>query len=146
MIVAVLDANTIVSGMIAFREGSTPPATLFRAWRGNRFNMAISSHILDEVERTLMKPYFAGHPDRDIYPEMVATIRTYASFHAIDKIVPGIASHPEDDLVLATAVSGHAHYLVTGDKQLLSLEHYEGVKIVSPREFLTMLDQAQSAE
>ena len=30
--------------------------------------------------------------------------------------VHGVATHPEDDLILATALSGQANYLVTGDR------------------------------
>jgi predicted nucleic acid-binding protein len=50
-----------------------------------------------------------------------------------------VATHPEDDLVLATAVSAHADYLVTGDRKLQRLGSYQGVRILSPREFLAVL-------
>lgn len=55
--------------------------------------------------------------------------------------VSGIASHPEDDLVLATAVSAGVYRLVTGDKGLLSVGRYEGVVVYSPRDFLEWLRQ-----
>jgi len=42
--------------------------------------------------------------------------------------------------VLATAVAGHAAYLVTGDLGLQALERYQGVEILSPRLFLDLLD------
>jgi predicted nucleic acid-binding protein len=44
-------------------------------------------------------------------------------------------------LILATAVSGGADYLVTGDKQLLKLGSFEGVRIVDSRAFLEILDR-----
>ena len=53
--------------------------------------------------------------------------------------VSGVATHPEDDLVLATAISGKADYLVTGDRQLLKLQEFEDVSIVSAAEFLLIL-------
>ena len=53
--------------------------------------------------------------------------------------VRGVATHPEDDLVLATAVSGQVDYLVTGDRQILRLGMYEGVTIISPAAFLDIL-------
>lgn len=58
----------------------------------------------------------------------------------ITRQVQGVATHPEDDLILAAAVSARADYLVTGDDQLQKLGGFEGVKIVSPREFLRLLD------
>ena len=58
--------------------------------------------------------------------------------------VHGIATHPEDELVLATAVSAQADYLVTGDSQLQKLAAYQGVTIVSRREFLDVLVRLQA--
>jgi predicted nucleic acid-binding protein len=47
----------------------------------------------------------------------------------------------EDDAILATALSGKADFLVTGDRQLLRLGTYRGVRIVTARDFLTILRQ-----
>ena len=55
--------------------------------------------------------------------------------------VAGVATHPEDDRVLAAAASARADYLVTGDRQLRRLGGYEGVRILSPREFLDLLER-----
>jgi predicted nucleic acid-binding protein len=50
-----------------------------------------------------------------------------------------VATHPEDDLILATAVSARADYLVTGDQQLQGLGTYQDVTVASPRQFLEIL-------
>jgi predicted nucleic acid-binding protein len=60
--------------------------------------------------------------------------------------VQGVASHPEDDLILATAVSAQADYLVTGDRQLLALGEYQGAQIVTPRAFATILGPPTSVQ
>jgi predicted nucleic acid-binding protein len=44
-------------------------------------------------------------------------------------------------LVLAAAVSAAADYLVTGDWQLLVLDRFRDVAIVSPRNFITILER-----
>lgn len=50
--------------------------------------------------------------------------------------VPGDAVGDVDDLpVLGTAVAGRADCLITGDKQLLELSDYQGILILSPRQF-----------
>lgn len=69
----------------------------------------------------------------------VELFRLNATVVPITVVVSGVATHPEDDLVLATAVSGQVDYLVTLDRQLLSLGEYQGVRIVSTREFLAAL-------
>ena len=52
----------------------------------------------------------------------------------------GVATHPEDDQILATAVSAQAEYLVTGDKKLQQLGAYQGVRVFAPRAFLDLLE------
>jgi predicted nucleic acid-binding protein len=46
----------------------------------------------------------------------------------------------DDDMVLATAVAGQAEVIVSGDADLLTLGAYEGIRILSPRQFVEMLD------
>lgn len=43
---------------------------------------------------------------------------------------------PDDDIVLATALTAAADMIVTGDKDLLVLQNYEGIAIVTPAEAL----------
>jgi putative PIN family toxin of toxin-antitoxin system len=47
----------------------------------------------------------------------------------------------DDDVVLATAVAGKAHVIVTGDDDLLVLKTYQNIRILTPRQFLELLDQ-----
>ena len=53
--------------------------------------------------------------------------------------MPRVATHPEDDIVLATAESGKAKYIVTGDYGLQDLKQYKDIQIVSPQAFSTIL-------
>ena len=46
-----------------------------------------------------------------------------------------------DDVVLATAVTGKADLIVTGDDDLLVLKEFRGIRILSPRGFLELLDR-----
>ena len=40
-----------------------------------------------------------------------------------------------DDRIIGTALGGDADFIITGDKDLLVLKKYKGIKIVTPREF-----------
>jgi predicted nucleic acid-binding protein len=55
--------------------------------------------------------------------------------------VQRVATHPADDVILATAESAQAQYLVlvTGDRKLQGLGAYKGVKPLSPSAFLDVL-------
>ena len=42
----------------------------------------------------------------------------------------------DDDWILATAVTGRAGAIVTGDNDLLSLKKYSGIVVLSARQFV----------
>jgi putative PIN family toxin of toxin-antitoxin system len=143
VIVAVLDTNTIVSGMLA---PLGIPKRLLDAAKEGHFTLCSGTIILHEVFTTLgrdriTRKYRLSGSDLQRLRDLLEheTIPTPVTIE-----VHGVASHPKDDLVLATAVSGRADYLVTGDSQLQKLKRYKGVSIVSPREFLDILDREQS--
>jgi len=46
---------------------------------------------------------------------------------------------PNDDHVLACALEAKVAVVVTGDNDLLSLGEFEGVRIVTPRQFIELL-------
>jgi predicted nucleic acid-binding protein len=53
-----------------------------------------------------------------------------------------VLNDPKDDPIIATAVAAKADYLVTGDRaHLLPIGQYEGIRIVSPRKFLDVLQR-----
>ena len=57
--------------------------------------------------------------------------------------VQAITKDPEDDKFLACAQEGDLpHYIVSGDEHLLALKEYEGIEIVPPMAFLTILQAA----
>ena len=47
----------------------------------------------------------------------------------------------DDNVVLATALAGQADVIVTGDADLLVLKKFRGIRILSPRQFLEVLDR-----
>ena len=132
----VIDTNTLASGAIAPAGGTL--ATLIASMRAGAFELFLSKFILEELARTLTKPYFrqrVSPGDVRTYFLMIAAAGTVIPITAT---VRGVASHPEDDLSLATAVSARAHYLVTGDRQLQALGSYQRVGILSPSAFVVL--------
>src|SRR3989338_3696006 len=49
--------------------------------------------------------------------------------------VRGVSRDKEDDKVLASAVAAEAEYIISSDNDLLLLEEYENIQIVSPQQF-----------
>ncbi|MBI4310879.1 MAG: putative toxin-antitoxin system toxin component, PIN family [Chloroflexi bacterium] len=144
MISAVLDTNVLASGILGLDDPESPPGQLLQAWERRAFQLVLSRHILAELERTLASPYFARRLRMEQIIRAFALVRNESVLTQMGPI-PRVASHPEDDLILAAAVSARVDYLVTGDKQLQLLGSYEGVAILSPREFLDLLLHEQPA-
>ncbi len=139
MISAVVDLNVIVSALIIARG---VPFDVWAAWQANRFTLLISEGMILELAGKLVEPRIAQKYGltTDDASFTTALLRTQGSLVAVsDSQVTHITGDPEDDLVLATAHLGRADYLVTGDRKLLGLGEYEGVAIVSPREFLSLI-------
>ncbi len=143
---AVLDTSVLVSALLT-PEG-VPGQLLDQAEEGT-FVLCISPAILDEARRVLLRePKLQAR-----YRYSAASVETFcegllafADLVAELPELPGaVPLDPKDDMIIATAVAGRADYLVTGDRRhLIVLEHYEGIRILSPRAFLSELapDQA----
>jgi predicted nucleic acid-binding protein len=52
----------------------------------------------------------------------------------------------KDDKFLELAVSGNASHIITGDEDLLVLNPFRGISILTPRQFLQSLDKVQGSE
>jgi putative PIN family toxin of toxin-antitoxin system len=142
MMRVVLDANVVVSGVLGLERDESVPGAIWRHWRNRDFTLLVGASLVAEVERALRNPYFSARIRPELAAQVVAALVEDGTFVALARTVAGVATHPEDDLVLATAVSAEADYLVTGDKQLLQLGGHGGTDIIDPRTFLKVLRES----
>jgi uncharacterized protein len=144
MIRAFLDANVVASGLLRFDVETSPPGTRLRSWFAGEFVLVTSDPLVKEIERTIASPYFASRISQRTLALFWAQLAAESVLAEITHFVTGIASHPEDDLVLAAAVSADVDYLVTGDRMLLQLGSYQNIAIVNPRQYLSVLESMTS--
>jgi putative PIN family toxin of toxin-antitoxin system len=138
MIRATLDTNVLVAGIIT--SAQTVNGQVIQSWRENKYTLVLSEAILTEFSRTLLQPYFSARLTAAQIEGTVNLFRSEATIVPLLVTVAGVATHPEDDLILATALSGRAHYLVTRDEKLQKkVQEYKGVSIISPPVFLQRL-------
>lgn len=138
MIRVVPDANVFVSAVLS-PQGI--PAKILNAWRKGRFHLLISEMILEEIGRVLRYPRI-----RKRHRWTEEHIRTFIDdLTHLAILTPGelrlsvIVEDPPDDRYLECAAEGEADFIVSGDHHLLDLGKYEGIPIVTPREFLDEL-------
>lgn len=141
MIRSVPDTNVLAAGVAKVNEAS-PAILVMERWIAESFVLVTSTHILNELRLTLKKKYFAKRVTLKRGADYLALLTAGGVLTPITRQVHRIAAHHQDDLVLATALSGDAAYVVTGDHAFLRVREHRGVHIVTPRRFLGVLDNS----
>lgn len=104
------------------------------------FEVLLSSEIIDEVLLALAYPKVQKAARTKLQPDLwFEDIVVLAQLVTGQQKVPPLSEDPDDDKYVAAAIEGRATFVVTGDPDLLTLTGHEGVRIVSPRTFLTLL-------
>lgn len=125
----ILDTNVFISGVFF----SGPPYHILRAWRDGKLQLVISEEIIAEYRRvgSILAKQF---PSVDLNPilEMVTVVADLVQAPALPAQV---CDDPDDDKFLACALAGKTRMIISGDRHLLRVSGYQGIKIVKPREF-----------
>jgi putative PIN family toxin of toxin-antitoxin system len=139
----VLDANVLAP---AFVNPAASAGRLLGQWRAGTFELVVSAPILAELRRTYQDPYYARRITPELVEAAVALLEAEATVVELTVPVAGVATHPEDDLVLSTAASAGADYLGTRDRQLLKLGMFHGARIVHPADLAALLEEVAQQE
>ena len=129
----VLDTNVLVSAIIT--DGK--PRELFKKGIENQFTIITSKPLLKELTHVLHRPKFKTSPS-EIRRITLALINSAEVINLKTKLKV-VTEDPQDNRVIETAYDGHADLIVTGDKHLLELENYAGIKITTVEKALNLL-------
>jgi putative PIN family toxin of toxin-antitoxin system len=137
----VLDTNVVVSALLW--DGA--PKQLLRVSHAKGIQLFTGTPLLEELTETLSKSKL----ERKIAASMLSVdqlVNFYAELVSVVRpvIVPRLAPDPDDDVVIGTALAAKANFVVTGDRTLLSVAEYKGVRIVSVSEALDAVAQVAS--
>lgn len=135
----VIDTNVLLKMAIG---GKKMP--LFIAWRARQFDLVISEPILRELEDVLARPKMKRFVRTGVVSRFLEDLRDEAMS------VKPASEHPrcrdpKDDMVIATAVSAQADYLITADKDLygdpnlVAAMKKLGVHVLTQAQFLKQL-------
>jgi len=134
----VLDTNQFVSGLIS-KEGA--PAKILNAWRRHAFILICSYEILEEIKQTLQYPHITKK--YNLSQENIISLTSLIEREAV--MIPEVTKmniikdDPDDDKIIACAISAKADYIISGDKHLLSLHKYKNIPIIPAAEFLKII-------
>ena len=135
----VLDTNILLSALLS-RAGA--PAKLLDAWERNRFTLVACKELIAELRDVTSRPFFQARLQQSTIELLAAGLRDFSLFFA-DLTSAPLAPDPKDSYLLALAEASHADFLVTGDKQLLSLLRHKSTRIVTPAFMVDLLKQKE---
>ena len=129
----VIDTNVVASAI--FFGGR--PAALLRMVITRTLSAVATEEILDEYQETvnyLMKKYSEKLDEFSLIP-VVSAMEIIPASHNIH-----VCRDPDDDKFISCAVDGQCYYIVSGDKDLLTLGNYENIRILTVAEFMKMIE------
>jgi putative PIN family toxin of toxin-antitoxin system len=98
--------------------------------------LVTSRILLDELSEKLATKFHLN-------PDELPLLKIYAHEAIIVKtkpLVPPVCRDKDDDELLAAALAGEAEIILTGDKDLLVLKEFQGIKILTPRQLVELIN------
>ena len=127
---AVLDTNILISAFLT----KGPPSIVLR-WVLENGVLIFSDPTFNELADRIGKPKFDPYISASHRRELVADLEAAAEWTTINDALQ-ICRDPDDDKFLETALSGRADCIVSGDRDLLVLDPFEGVRIMTAADFV----------
>ena len=122
------DTNVLIASLIA---SGVCHELLERSFVNH--TIVASDFILDELKEKLVNKFKYSTDTAD---QAVALFRSRMELVSPDALSVPVSRDPDDDNILAAALTGNCDYIVTGDKDLLVLNPFCDIRIVSPRVFI----------
>ena len=124
----VVDTNVVISGV--FFGGN--PRQIVEAIVDGNINAYATTEIVDEymgiIESMIERKQ--GRLSQSILSPFFSSLKMIES-----KTVVGISRDPDDDKFIECAIDAEALYIVSGDNDLLDIGQYEGIQIITAKEF-----------
>ncbi len=129
----VLDTNVLISSILFGRE----LAPIVDLWKRGRIVPLFSRETFDEFRAVLEYPKFKL-TEREIKTIIEEEVLPFFEIVETSPKVHKVCKDPDDDKIVACALSASVDLIVSGDKDLCDLAAYGRIKIISASEFLKM--------
>lgn len=138
MIRIVLDTNLFVSAPL--KPGSNPDI-IFDSVKDEKVLLLLSETICHEISRVLTYPkirkrFSASDEELKNFVQLLGDV---AIITPGTLNLPPLDADPDDTKYLVCAIEGHADFIVSGDHHLTDLVKYQGIRIITPAEFIQIL-------
>jgi len=130
----VFDTNVLLSALL-WHQGK--PRLIFRKAIEGKIKVYCCKEIIQELRGVLKRDFDESN---DLINEQISVILAYMEFIEVIYHEKIVKDDPDDDLVINCALSARANYIVSGDAHLLKIKEYNGIKILSPAEFIRLFE------
>ncbi|MCJ7680917.1 MAG: putative toxin-antitoxin system toxin component, PIN family [Candidatus Aminicenantes bacterium] len=129
----VIDTNVFVS---SFLGGN--PRRVIDLWKDGRVVLCLSGSIVDEYVAVLNR---LSMTDEEELQELLALFAQeyHLIFTAKTPTLKVVQEDPADNKFFECAVALKAEYIISGDKEVLSVKNYMGINVLSPKDFLRVM-------
>ncbi|MGH9672024.1 MAG: PIN domain-containing protein, partial [Bryobacteraceae bacterium] len=114
-------------------------------WERRTFKLVACDALIAELRDVASRPFFRANLRASAAELLAAGIRDF-SFFCQDLPAATFAPDPKDSYLLSLAEASSADFLVTGDKELLSLKQHKSTRIITPAAMIELLNKAESGE
>jgi len=128
----VVDTNVFIS---SFFGGN--PRKVIDLWKSGEITLCLSAAIVDEYTAVLRRLGLEGETEFGELLDLFAR-GFHILFTAETPALKVVLADPADDKFVECAVALKAETIITGDKALKHIGRYMGIKILGPREFLSL--------
>ena len=130
----VLDTNVFISGI--FLKGNFC-SQLIDKWKKKEIELISSLEIVEELIKILRS--FKIQMPEDLIEEWKNFILNNSTIIKSSSKIDVIKEDPDDNKFIEAGFYGKADFIISQDKHLLKLEKYQGIRIISPKEIITLL-------
>ncbi len=127
----VIDTNIYISAI--FWGGK--PRSVVDLGRNGQVSIFTSSQIEKEINKKLKTKF--GLSDEEV-AQILFDFSTFTLPIKASRKITVIDDDPDDDKFIECAVASRAGFIVSGDKHLLNLKEYKGIKIMKAADFLSL--------
>ena len=135
----VFDTNVIISALLF--STSVPGRAFHRSLDAG--TMLISQPLVEELNDVLGREKFNRYVTHEERERFLAALIRESELVEITETVE-VCRDPQDDRILELALNGTASLIVTGDQDLLALNPFRGIPIITPAKLLEILGEASA--
>jgi putative PIN family toxin of toxin-antitoxin system len=139
MVTVAVDTNVLISALVGHGKPRRLVTKLLE-----EHALVTSREMLAELADVLARAKFVGIKSPQV-SEFLLILVSKAVVVRVRQCLKVIVEDPDDNIVLSTAYEGKANYVVSGDKHLLNLKDFRGIRIVTVKEMLDLLHVGRSA-